>query len=112
MEMDHLTLSVHSYSSTSAYLGLFIIVVVQPSCFNDILLGGATNIIVVLDGSSWCGGAVLTIVVADQLCVKREMLEGLSVVPVRKGDLQTEKMELGQLFLPRIDYGLHWLYGK
>jgi len=52
------------------------------------------------------GGAVLTSVVTEKLCVKHEMSEGLSVVPVRTDDLQTEKMELGQL-LPRIDYDLH-----
>jgi len=52
------------------------------------------------------GGAVLTSVVTEELCVKREMSEGLSVVPVRTDDLQTEKVELGQL-LPRIDYDLH-----
>jgi len=34
--------------------------------------------------------------------VKREMSEGLSVVPIRPDDLQAEEMELGEL-LPRID---------
>jgi hypothetical protein len=48
------------------------------------------------------GGAVLTIIVAEQLCVKREMSEGLSVMPVRPEDLQVEEMEMGGL-LPRID---------
>jgi len=48
------------------------------------------------------GGATLTIVIAEQLCVKREMTEGLSVVPIRPDDLQAEEMELGEL-LPRID---------
>jgi len=48
------------------------------------------------------GGAVLTIIVAEQLCVKREMSEGLSVMPVRPDDLQVEEMEMGEL-LPRID---------
>lgn len=48
------------------------------------------------------GGAVLTIIVAEQLCVKREMSEGLSVMSVRPEDLQVEEMEMGGL-LPRID---------
>ncbi|KAF9482999.1 hypothetical protein BDN70DRAFT_874229 [Pholiota conissans] len=47
-------------------------------------------------------GAVLTIVTAEQLCVKREMSEGLSVMSVRPEDLQVEEMEMGGL-LPRID---------
>ena len=52
------------------------------------------------------GGAVLTIVVAEQLCVKREMLERPSVVPVRPDDLQAGRMEMSRL-LPWIDYDLH-----
>ena len=48
------------------------------------------------------GGAALTIVVAEQLCVKREMSEGLNVMPVRPEDLQLDEMEMGGL-LPRID---------
>ena len=48
------------------------------------------------------GGAALTIIVAEQLCVKREMSEGLSVVPVRPEDELAEEMEMGGL-LPRID---------
>ncbi|KAF8957142.1 integral membrane protein S linking to the trans Golgi network-domain-containing protein [Flammula alnicola] len=48
------------------------------------------------------GGAVLTIIVAEQLCVKREMSEGLTVLPVRADDLQVEEMEMGEL-LPRTD---------
>ena len=48
------------------------------------------------------GGATLTIVVAEQLCVKREMSEGLSVLPVRPDDELVEEMEMGGL-LPRID---------
>lgn len=56
--------------------------------------------VIVLDG------AVLTIVVAEQLCVKREMLERPSVVPVRPDDLQAGRMEMSQL-LPWIDYDLH-----
>lgn len=48
------------------------------------------------------GGATLTIVIAEQLCVKREMSDGLSVGPIRPDDLQAEEMELGEL-LPRID---------
>ncbi|PPQ68390.1 hypothetical protein CVT25_007928 [Psilocybe cyanescens] len=48
------------------------------------------------------GGAVLTIIVAEQLCVKREMAEGLAVVPIRPEDMQVEEMEMGGL-LPRID---------
>lgn len=48
------------------------------------------------------GGATLTIIVAEQLCVKREMSEGLSVLPVRPDDELVEEMEMGGL-LPRID---------
>ena len=48
------------------------------------------------------GGAVLTIIVAEQLCVKREMSEGLSVLPVRPEDELVEEMEMGEL-LPRLD---------
>ena len=48
------------------------------------------------------GGAALTIIVAEQLCVKREMSEGLSVLPVRPEDELVEEMEMGGL-LPRID---------
>ena len=48
------------------------------------------------------GGATLTIIVAEQLCVKREMSEGLSVLPTRPEDELVEEMEMGGL-LPRID---------
>ncbi|PPQ70237.1 hypothetical protein CVT26_014484 [Gymnopilus dilepis] len=48
------------------------------------------------------GGAALTIVVAEQLCVKREMSEGLNIMPIRPEDLQLDEMEMGGL-LPRID---------
>ena len=47
-------------------------------------------------------GAALTIIVAEQLCVKRELSEGLSVLPVRPEDELAEEMEMGGL-LPRID---------
>jgi len=45
------------------------------------------------------GGAVLTIVVAEQLCVRREMTEGLRMQP---DDEDVEEMEMGGL-LPRTD---------
>lgn len=47
------------------------------------------------------GGAAMTIIVAEQLCVKREMKEGLSInsTPV---DEEAEDVELGSL-LQRID---------
>ncbi|KAF8159268.1 integral membrane protein S linking to the trans Golgi network-domain-containing protein [Crassisporium funariophilum] len=48
------------------------------------------------------GGATLTIIIAEQLCVKREMSEGLSVMSVRPEDQHVEEMEMGGL-LPRID---------
>jgi len=48
------------------------------------------------------GGAALSIIIAEQLCVKREMSEGLSVLPVRPEDELVEEMEMGGL-LPRID---------
>ena len=47
-------------------------------------------------------GAALTIIVAEQLCVRREMSEGLSVLSVRPEDELVEEMEMGGL-LPRID---------
>jgi hypothetical protein len=43
------------------------------------------------------GGALLTVVMAEQLCVKREMREGLSVIPVRAQEEATDEMELGLL---------------
>ena len=45
------------------------------------------------------GGAVLTIVVAEQLCIRREMTEGLRIQP---DDEDVEEMEMGGL-LPRTD---------
>ncbi|KXN86210.1 hypothetical protein AN958_10398 [Leucoagaricus sp. SymC.cos] len=46
------------------------------------------------------GGAALTIIVAEQLCVKREMKEGLSMAPVQ-GDEDADDMELGSLLQRR-----------
>lgn len=40
---------------------------------------------------------MLTVIMAEQLCVKREMNEGLSVVPLRPEEEATEEMELGLL---------------
>ncbi|CAA7265217.1 unnamed protein product [Cyclocybe aegerita] len=48
------------------------------------------------------GGAVLTVTFAEQLCVKREMSEGLNVMPIRAEDQAVEEMEMGGL-LPRND---------
>lgn len=48
------------------------------------------------------GGSVLTVVVAEQLCVKREMAEGLTVLPVQANEEAVDDMELGVL-LPRRD---------
>jgi len=42
-------------------------------------------------------GSLMTIVVAEQLCVKREMAEGLNVAPPEAEDEGTESMELGSL---------------
>ena len=42
------------------------------------------------------GGAVLTIIVAEQLCVKRGMSEELSVLPVHPEDELVEDMEMGR----------------
>jgi hypothetical protein len=39
-------------------------------------------------------GSALTVIVAEQLCVKREMSEGLSVVPLHT---ESEEMEMGEL---------------
>lgn len=47
------------------------------------------------------GGAAITIIVAEQLCVKREMKEGLNVAPVQDEE-DPDDMELGAL-LPRRD---------
>jgi len=41
-------------------------------------------------------GSALTVILAEQLCVKREMNEGL-VVPVQQGNDSVEEMELGSL---------------
>jgi len=45
------------------------------------------------------GGAALTIVVAEQLCVRREMQEGLKVAPVRIDEEEglVDDMELDNL---------------
>lgn len=45
------------------------------------------------------GGAAITIVVAEQLCVRREMREGLKVNSVRpeEEDGLVDEMELGNL---------------
>ena len=43
------------------------------------------------------GGAFLTLTTAEQLCVQREMREGLAVVPIRAQDEATEDMEMGLL---------------
>ncbi|KAE9405384.1 hypothetical protein BT96DRAFT_988430 [Gymnopus androsaceus JB14] len=47
-------------------------------------------------------GTAMTVIIAEQLCVKREMNEGLNVAPVRAQEDDLEEMELGQL-LPRRD---------
>lgn len=47
------------------------------------------------------GGAALTVIVTEQLCVKREMKEGLSVAPIPEEE-DVDEMELGSL-LPRRD---------
>ncbi|KAF9038657.1 integral membrane protein S linking to the trans Golgi network-domain-containing protein [Panaeolus papilionaceus] len=51
------------------------------------------------------GGAGLTIISAEQLCIKREMREGLAVAPIRADaeDMRVEEMELGGLMNNRID---------
>lgn len=46
------------------------------------------------------GGAALTIITAEQLCVRREMKEGLSVAPLQADD-ETEEIELGSLLQRR-----------
>ena len=40
------------------------------------------------------GGSALTVIIAEQLCVKREMSEGLIVKPLREYD-EVEELELG-----------------
>ncbi|KAM6497380.1 Integral membrane protein S linking to the trans Golgi network domain containing protein [Amanita muscaria] len=45
-------------------------------------------------------GSILTIVVAEQLCVKREMSEGLTVAP-NNGDEEVVEMEMGNLLNSR-----------
>lgn len=47
------------------------------------------------------GGATLTIIAAEQLCIRREMKEGLGVAPVQDGE-DRDDIELGSL-LPRQD---------
>lgn len=41
-------------------------------------------------------GSALTVIVAEQLCVKREMTEGLVVKPIREDD-PSDEMEMGGL---------------
>jgi len=41
-------------------------------------------------------GSALTVIIAEQLCVKREMTEGLVVKPIREHD-ESEDMEMGNL---------------
>lgn len=41
-------------------------------------------------------GSALTVIVAEQLCVRREMSEGLVVQPIRDHD-ESEEMEMGNL---------------
>jgi hypothetical protein len=41
-------------------------------------------------------GAALTVIIAEQLCVRREMSEGLIVKPIRELD-ESEEMEMGGL---------------
>lgn len=41
-------------------------------------------------------GSVLTVIFAEQLCVKREMMEGLVVKPLEEYE-QAEDMEMGSL---------------
>lgn len=43
------------------------------------------------------GGATLCIIFAEQLCVKREMQEGLAVIPVPQDEEEAEEMEMGRL---------------
>lgn len=40
------------------------------------------------------GGSALTVIIAEQLCVKREMNEGLVVKPLREFE-EAEEMEMG-----------------
>ena len=42
-------------------------------------------------------GATISVVFAEQLCVKREMSEGLNVMAVRPEDQILDEMELGAL---------------
>ncbi|KAG6885762.1 hypothetical protein C0993_010274 [Termitomyces sp. T159_Od127] len=46
-------------------------------------------------------GAIFTVTMAEQFCVKREMSEGLSVPPVQVEDEMVEEMELGSLLQRR-----------
>lgn len=46
------------------------------------------------------GGAAITIVIAEQLCVKREMKEGLSIGPT-PGDEEVGEVELESLMQRR-----------
>lgn len=41
------------------------------------------------------GGSAITVIMAEQLCVKREMTEGLSVAPLLQEEQEVEEMELG-----------------
>jgi len=41
-------------------------------------------------------GSALTVIVAEQLCVRREMTEGLIIKPIQEHD-ESEEMEMGGL---------------
>lgn len=43
------------------------------------------------------GGSMLTVIVTEQLCVKREMAEGLSITPIPVEEEAAEGMEMGGL---------------
>ncbi|KAF5379516.1 hypothetical protein D9615_006520 [Tricholomella constricta] len=67
--------------------------------FNHLVLTSYYSASIPTSGFFWLvmvGGSILTVVMAEQLCVKREMSEGLSVVPVQE-DQAVDEVELGTL---------------
>ncbi|KAF8075246.1 integral membrane protein S linking to the trans Golgi network-domain-containing protein [Lyophyllum atratum] len=68
--------------------------------FNHLVLSSYYSASIPTSGFFWLvmiAGSILTVIVAEQLCVKREMSEGLNVVPIHQDDEVVEEMELGSL---------------
>ncbi|KAG6917096.1 hypothetical protein DXG01_003916 [Tephrocybe rancida] len=69
--------------------------------FNHLVLTSYYSASIPTSGFFWLimiGGSIFTVIMTEQLCVKREMTEGLSVLPIQAAeDEAVEEMELGSL---------------